>query len=37
MSYIDRQIELRQHAWEEAKALLDTAEAENRDLTAADQ
>jgi HK97 family phage major capsid protein len=34
MSYIDRQIELRNRAWEEAKALLDTAAAENRDLTA---
>jgi len=34
MSYIDRQIELRNRAWEEAKALLDTAAAEGRDLTA---
>lgn len=34
MSYIDRQIELRNRAWEEAKALLDTADAEKRDLSA---
>lgn len=34
MSYIDRQIELRNRAWEEAKALLDTASAEKRDLSA---
>lgn len=34
MSYIDRQIELRNRAWEEAKALLDTAAAEKRELTA---
>lgn len=37
MSYIDRQIELRQRAWEEAKALLDGAEAEKRDLSAEEQ
>lgn len=34
MSYIDRQIELRNRAWEEAKALLDTAAAEKRELSA---
>ena len=34
MSYIDRQIELRNRAWEEAKTLLDTAAAEKRELTA---
>lgn len=34
MSYIERQIELRNRAWEAAKSLLDTAAAENRDLTA---
>jgi HK97 family phage major capsid protein len=33
MSYIDKQIEIRQRAWEEAKALLDHAEAEGRDLS----
>lgn len=32
--YIARQHELRQKAWHEAKHLLDTAAAENRDLTA---
>jgi HK97 family phage major capsid protein len=37
MSYIDRQIEMRQRAWEEAKALLDTAETENRDLSGEEQ
>jgi HK97 family phage major capsid protein len=37
VSYIDRQIEMRQHAWEEAKALLDSAEAEKRDLSAEEQ
>jgi HK97 family phage major capsid protein len=34
MSYIDRQIELRNRAWEEAKSLLDTAAAEKRELSA---
>lgn len=33
MSYIDKQIEIRQRAWEEAKALLDHAESEGRDLS----
>lgn len=33
MSYIDKQVEIRQRAWEEAKALLDHAEAEGRDLS----
>ena len=33
MSYIDKQVEIRQRAWEEAKALLDSAEAEGRDLS----
>lgn len=37
MSYIDRQIELRNRAWEEAKALLDAASAENRDLSAEEE
>ena len=32
--YIERQIEERARAWEEAKALLDTAAAEKRDLSA---
>ena len=32
--YIKRQVEERARAWEEAKALLDTAATENRDLTA---
>jgi HK97 family phage major capsid protein len=35
--YIDRQHELRQKAWHEAKHLLDTAAAENRDLSAEEQ
>lgn len=34
MSYIDRQIELRNRAWEEAKSLLDAAAAEKRELSA---
>lgn len=37
MSYIDRMVEVRARAWEEAKALLDTAAAEGRDLTAEEQ
>ncbi len=37
MSYIDRQIELRNRAWEEAKALLDVAAAEKRDLSAEEE
>jgi HK97 family phage major capsid protein len=37
MSYIDRQIELRNRAWEEAKALLDAAAAEKRDLSAEEE
>ena len=35
--YIDRQVEQRQRAWEAAKALLDTAAAEKRDLTAEEE
>ena len=35
--YIDRQHELRQKAWHEAKHLLDTAAGENRDLSAEEQ
>jgi len=35
--YIKRQQEARAQAWEQAKALLDTAAAENRDLTAEEQ
>jgi HK97 family phage major capsid protein len=34
--YINRQVEIRARAWGEAKALLDHAAAENRDLTAAE-
>lgn len=34
MSYIDRQIELRNRAWEDAKSLLDTAANEKRELSA---
>jgi len=37
MSYIDRQIELRNRAWEEAKALLDAAATEKRDLSAEEE
>ena len=37
MSYIERQVELRAKAWEEAKALLDAAAAENRDLSGEEQ
>ena len=32
--YIDRQVEIRNRAWEEAKSILDKATAEKRDLTA---
>ena len=35
--YINRQVEERARAWEQAKALLDSAAAENRDLSAAEQ
>lgn len=35
--YIDRQVEQRQRAWEAAKALLDKAAAEKRDLTAEEE
>lgn len=35
--YIDRQVEQRQRAWEAAKALLDTAAAEKRDLTSEEE
>ena len=35
--YIKRQVEQRQRAWEAAKALLDTAAAEKRDLTAEEE
>lgn len=37
MSYIERQVELRAKAWEEAKALLDAAATENRDLSGEEQ
>ena len=37
MEYIKQQHEARQKAWHEAKALLDTASAEKRDLTAEEQ
>jgi HK97 family phage major capsid protein len=36
-SYIKRQQELRMQAWEQAKALLDTAATENRDLSTEEQ
>ena len=32
--YIDRQVEIRNRAWEEAKSILDKATAEKRDLSA---
>lgn len=32
--YLNRQVEIRQRAWEEAKSILDKASAEKRDLTA---
>jgi HK97 family phage major capsid protein len=32
--YINRQVEIRNRAWEEAKSILDSAAAEKRDLTA---
>ena len=32
--YIDRQVEIRNRAWEEAKSILDKAASEKRDLTA---
>lgn len=35
--YIDRQVELRNRAWEEAKSLLDHAAAESRDLAGEEQ
>ena len=37
MSFIERQIEIRNRAWEEAKAILDTAAAEGRDLSAEEE
>lgn len=37
MEYIERQLELRARAWEEAKALLDVAAAEQRDLSGEEQ
>jgi hypothetical protein len=36
-SFLDAQVEARQKAWHEAKALLDNAAVENRDLTAAEE
>ena len=35
--FLKRQIELRQQAWEQAKALLDNAAAQNRDLSAEEE
>ena len=35
--YIERQVEQRQRAWEAAKALLDKAASEKRDLTAEEE
>ena len=35
--YIDRQVELRNRAWEEAKSLLDHAATEARDLSGEEQ
>jgi hypothetical protein len=37
MEYLKRQVEARQQAWHAAKALLDSAAAEGRDLTAEEQ
>ena len=37
MDYLKRQIEIRQQAWEQAKSLLDTAAAQNRDLSAEEE
>jgi len=37
MEYLKRQVEARQQAWHAAKALLDGAAAENRDLTGEEQ
>lgn len=37
MDYLKRQVEIRQQAWEQAKALLDAAAADNRDLTAEEE
>lgn len=37
MEYLKRQVEARQQAWHAAKALLDSAASEGRDLTAAEQ
>jgi len=37
MEYLKRQVEARQQAWHAAKALLDGAAAENRDLTAEEE
>jgi len=37
MEYLKRQVEARQSAWHAAKALLDGAAAENRDLTGEEQ
>jgi predicted phage gp36 major capsid-like protein len=36
-AYIDRQVELRNRAWEEAKSLLDHAATESRDLSGEEQ
>ena len=35
--YIDQQVEARQRAWEAAKALLDKAASEKRDLTSEEE
>jgi len=37
MSFIERQIEIRNRAWEEAKAILDKAAEENRDLSSEEE
>ena len=36
-NYLDRQVEIRQQAWEQAKAILDVATKENRDLSAEEE
>ena len=35
--YLDRQVEIRQQAWHQAKAIIDVATAEKRDLTAEEE
>ena len=35
--YLDRQVEIRQQAWHQAKAIIDVATAEKRDLSAEEE